>query len=92
MHVTVIYMGQIKGAAGMASEGFDLPDGSTLHALIARVVTAHGELLRGLLLDDAGALRPSLLLSVNGRQLRRNHPAVLYDGDEVLVMTPIAGG
>lgn len=35
-------------------------------------------------------LRPLLIVSVNGRTVKKNH--VLHDGDTVSFLTPLAGG
>lgn len=72
----------------------DVPEGTTLTDVCRRLAdAAAGDVRRHLLTVD-GEIEPSLLVAVNGvgvppeeRSSRR-----LVDGDDVLLMPPIAGG
>ena len=89
MNVTVRYHAQIRQAAGRAWEAVEVPDGTTLKGLLA-VVAERTASLGALLLDEDGNAKPSLLTFVGDRQARGDE--VLHDGDEVLLLLPIAGG
>ena len=55
MAVTVRYMAQLRTAAGVAAESFDLDGPCTASELAAHLAARHGEALRRLLL---GSRRP----------------------------------
>lgn len=90
--VRLIYTGQLAHAAGVSAEEIDPPAGASLEALVAQLADQRGGQFRDLLLDDAGALRPSILLAADGAQIPRGAPVDLAAAREILVMTPIAGG
>ncbi|MEX0704821.1 MAG: MoaD/ThiS family protein [Planctomycetales bacterium] len=92
MHVTLEYAAQIKRAAGVASETFDLPEGGTVHDLLRRAAEAHGDGLRRLLFDAEGRMHPSLLVFVGDVQVRGSDAATLSPGDRITVLPPISGG
>ena len=88
MNVVVRYLAQLRQAAGRAEERLDLPGGSSVSDLVKHLGGRDGR-LRGVLLDG-GEARGSLLLFVGDEQASRDR--ILQDGDEVTLMTPIAGG
>jgi MoaD family protein len=89
MTVTVRYQAQLRQQAGVASEDVSLPEGVVVLGLL-QALTGRRAGLAAHLLNGAEGKRPSLLVFVNGRFVHDGH--ALRDGDEVLLMTPIAGG
>lgn len=89
MTVLVRYQTQLRQILGAACETFDLEDNSCVLELLRRIAegTPHGA---SLLLDAEGKKRASLLVFVRDQQVQAEHR--LCAGDEVTLMTPIAGG
>jgi molybdopterin converting factor small subunit len=92
MQVTVWYMAQLKQAAGKASEQLELDNPCTLRELAQRLADRHGESLRRLLFDPGGALQPTNLFFVGDTQVQPADSLQLKDGDEITILSPIAGG
>lgn len=92
MQVTLEYAGQIKRAAGVATESFDLPAEATALDLLRTAADAHGDDLRRILFDGAGRLHPSLLVFAGDAQIRAADAPRLKPGDRVTVLSPISGG
>ena len=90
MQITIRYMSQIKRAAACSSECVDIRDGSSLTDLLVHVAHQHGDAFRGMLLDDASTPRKSLLYFVGEEHADVSRP--LKHGDEVTILSPMAGG
>jgi len=75
-------------------ESLELPSGSTPMGLITAVLERYGEGLRRYLLDEAGRLRSSITVAVNGEKVPRERleEMQLKEGDEVVIIPPISGG
>jgi molybdopterin converting factor small subunit len=80
MHVAVRAGGPLREALG-ARRSVALDDGATVEALLAALAAAPG-------LPGGGLER--VAVSVGGTIVDRAH--VLRDGDEVALVTPVAGG
>jgi molybdopterin converting factor small subunit len=92
MNITVRYAAQLSRAAGVAEEVVALTPDATLAAVTRALCERHEADFRQLILDDAGALRPSVLVVVDGEQLAPGAPLTLRDGGELMLLTPMAGG
>ena len=83
MIVRVRYLAQLRNAAGRTTENVEVEEGSTVTTLIAYLGQVRPEL--------QSVLRsPTLLVFVGDEQARAGH--LLRPGDEIILMTPIAGG
>ena len=91
MKVDVSYLGQLQQAAGVASERKECA-GTTLAELLNDVAEAHGPGFRAILLDDSGAVRPSVMVLVNDAPVSKDALPELSDGDAITLLTAIAGG
>ena len=94
MRVTVEYSAQLKRAAGMGSESFDLDDGATLNDLVAAVVSRH-EATKAILVgddNDGNRVHPSILVFAGDRQIRGGENCELTNGETVAFLSPISGG
>jgi MoaE-MoaD fusion protein len=81
MRVRVVYLGMLKETAGRPQDGFDLPAGADLGALVdacERRVPAIAD------------FRKILAYSINYEYARLDQP--LQDGDEVALLPPVSGG
>jgi molybdopterin converting factor small subunit len=90
MQVTVHYVAQLRRAAGCATERVNVDAGATVATLLGRLGANHGDPVRTLLVGADGMPHPSLLVFVG------EHPAeasqTLREGDEITILTPMAGG
>jgi molybdopterin converting factor small subunit len=92
MNIRVEYVAQMKDAAGVPQEAFEVPADTSVPELLRAVAKRRGERLAGLLLDATGELRPSALVFVGDEQFEADTPAALRDGGTVTIMSPLAGG
>ena len=92
MKVTVQYFAQLGVAAGTRREEVELDSPCTAQDLVRRLAAERGGGFADALLDDAGALQPTVLLFVGDAQVVWDEPAHLADGQTVVLATPIAGG
>ncbi len=91
MRVKVAYSGQARSAAGCATEEVELSAAATLRTLFTEIVSRHGDPMAALL-EFKHRSAPSVLVFVGGDQVSWEAPPVLNDGDEIMLVSPIAGG
>jgi molybdopterin converting factor small subunit len=90
MAVTVHYHAQLRRAAGCATETLDLGGDVTVAELLGRLAQRHDEAFRALLFSGEGRPQASLLVFV--RDQAATEASIVRDGDEVTILTPMAGG
>ena len=81
MKVKVLYFAAARDLTALNEESVCLPDGMTVAGLLDEVVRLHPSLKR---------LEPSIRASVNSQLV--DGASVLFNGDEVGVLPPVAGG
>jgi molybdopterin converting factor small subunit len=89
MNVVVRYLAQLRRLAGRSEERVSLPSPCSVGQLVGLLAAANDGLRRALL-DDRGGVRAGILVFVGDEQATADR--TLRDGDEVILMTPIAGG
>lgn len=91
MKVFVTFTGPLRHAGPTE---LVVPEGTTLADVCRRLADAAADEVRRHLLTVDGAIEPSLLVAVNGMGVPPEERAgrLLGDGDELLLMPPIAGG
>jgi molybdopterin converting factor small subunit len=89
MIVGVRYLAQLRRLAGCTAEQIELPDPCTAAGLVAALVDRHPA-LQPALVDEHGQVRRTILVFVGDEQAGPDR--LLGDGDEVTLLTPIAGG
>lgn len=92
MNIAVIYMAQLKTAAGTGSEVVRLPPSCSVQELVRQLAARHGPDLQHLLLTAEGHLQPTILLFLNDQQVQQPDRTALKDGDQLTLLSPIAGG
>ncbi len=92
MQIRVSYATQIRQITGITGESLALEEGLTLQAMVEILCEKHGEALRQALVDDAGAIRRSLILCINDKHIAEPAEVKLTEGDELLIMPAISGG
>jgi len=92
VQVTINYFAQVRQAAGIESERLSLDDGVDIQTALSELAQGHGHDFRALVLDQAGAVRPGLLTVVNGQSVPSPQRHPLADGDEISLISAVAGG
>lgn len=92
MNIRVLLWGQIKQKAATGRMEWDAPEGEALDEAVRRIAGELGGEAAGILLTEDGGIHPSVLISHNGAHVRDPAQVKLSDGDEVSLMSPIAGG
>lgn len=91
--ITVALTGQLRQAAP-ALTSIVVPAGTALDDALAHVAEQGGSALLRQLRRSDGRMEPTVIVVVNGRVVgaAERGGLVLSDGDEILLMPPIAGG
>ena len=92
MQVMINYFAQIRQATGVKSEQLSLDEGANIQTVLAELARRHGGDFAALALDQAGAVRPGLLTVVNGQSVPDPQKHPLADGDEISLISAVAGG
>ncbi len=92
MKITVRYLAQIKHAAGVSIEQIEAAPDRTVREFVVDLAEQRAGPLRDALLNPDGNPRRSVLLFVGERQVAAGEDVSLRDGDELLILSPIAGG
>lgn len=93
MKLKVKYAAQLRVALQRAEEVVECPEAETLADFIAHLAS-RGDAGRPHLVNDAGAVRASLLVVVNETAVSASDAprVILQDGDTIWFLPPIAGG
>lgn len=92
MKITLTYFAQVRRLAETESDAFDLAPGATAEEAIRQAVARHGDAFGAMVLNEAGQLRPSLLVLKNGVPISRDGRCELKPGDALALMSAVAGG
>lgn len=86
----------IKKIIGKGEIEIPVPKGSSVKEVVAELAGTWGEALKKSLLesDNPVTIHPYIRLMVNGRDIAflGGMDTVLEDGDEILILPPVAGG
>ena len=91
MKVRFQLWGQLRQAAGTAGPEIELNAGAVA-ADAVKALAGNFPGLRQMVLDDAGEVRPVILVFREGRQLEPDDAEPLAEDCELTLMSPIAGG
>lgn len=92
MQIKIKYNAQLKKEAGIGDEVLNLQSGQSFDDLLNIISDKHSNGFRNVIFDDQNRRRRSLLTIRNGTQINGEETLKLNDGDEILLMSPIAGG
>ena len=92
MKITLQYTAQLSMEAGCATEKLEIAEGTTVKQIIINRAEKHGGKFSTMLLNSEGEPVATIMWIVNGEQVDRSVPHVLQEGDELILMSPIAGG
>lgn len=91
MQIHLRYMAQIKRAAGVSQETFEVAAPCSVSDVLVKLATERTA-LGPFVLTDSGARRPSLLVTLGEKMLNASDNPPLADGDTLTLMTPMSGG
>ncbi|MCH9652224.1 MAG: MoaD/ThiS family protein [Planctomycetes bacterium] len=92
MKIIVEFTAQVKKAAGVSKEEFEVSEGTSLQELLKEVAEQHGPSLKPILFPDSDELHPSILLFVSSKQVMWDEPLTLESHHVVTILSPISGG
>ncbi|MBP8130009.1 MAG: MoaD/ThiS family protein [Candidatus Hydrogenedentes bacterium] len=92
MNITVHLLGQLGHIAGRDSVAVEAEDAASVREVVLHVTAAHGASFREIVFTPDGAFRPSLMVLCNEVPIDKDAPPKLRDGDQVTLLTAIAGG
>lgn len=90
MKVAVKYMAQLKRAAGVGSQEIEVGPDCTVAGLLRRL--GEHPSIRPMLLDEQLQPQRALLVFVGEEQAAPDSCRLLQDGDQLTLLTPMAGG
>ena len=92
MNIKVSFFAQLGQAAGTRQRQLEVDDGRTVQDVVRALAAEYGGAFRELVLAGDDRLQPTVLVFVGEEQVDWGTAAPLSDGDEILLVTPIAGG
>jgi molybdopterin converting factor small subunit len=92
MKITIRYFGQLRNFTKMASESREFAEGRTLNEALQDVAKDYDEGFGRIVFDEEGMVRRSLMVVHNETPVNRHEMPELADGDEISLLTAIAGG
>lgn len=92
MRITVRFEAQVRRAAGVQATAVDVPAESSVRQLVQQLAESSVEPLRRVLLDDAGAVRPTVMVFVNDEHVPLGSERRVHESSVVTITSPISGG
>ena len=92
MKIKVIYMSQIRKAAGIGEEALELNTPCTVQEFIKQNLCKRHPELEKFVLEQNGSLRSIILIFQGSIKVTEDTPRNLNDGDTITIMAPITGG
>jgi molybdopterin converting factor small subunit len=92
MEVKVVYTGILRHYLKAGEESFEIPDGSTVGELMSEVGKARGGLLPAGAWDPETGSFDRIILAVRRGGGVREASEVLQPGEEILLISRLAGG
>jgi len=92
MIIKLRFTAQLKDAAGVGSDQIELLKNEKIQSFLKRTVDKYGSTYGNILFDEKGMYRHSNLIVVNQVQENYEENTLLNDGDELMLLSPVAGG
>jgi MoaD family protein len=92
MRIKLKYMGQLRSLTGKDSDQIECSQGASLTDLMTEASKKYDKRFAEIVMDETGAIRPSLIIIVDGVSADKDVTPNLSDGDSITLLTAIAGG
>jgi len=92
MRVKILYFGQLYTVTKKKSEDIEIAEDITLRSLLIDRASIYGDSFRTMVFDNDFNLRPSIIIVLNDKMAAKDKEVELQDGDEIKLLTAIAGG
>lgn len=92
MVVKVKFTAQLKEEAGIGADHIELAEGEKLQTVLKKLSDRYSEKFKNILFGNNGEYLNSNLIVINEFQENYKENPSLKDGDELMIMSPIAGG
>ncbi len=92
MKLKLRFTAQLKDLAGLGTDEITLNENEKLQSSLKIIAERYGEQFTHVLFDENGNYRNSNLIIINQDQVNYDENSALNDGDELTLMSPIAGG
>ena len=90
--IKVKYTAQLKKAVGKANDLLEIEEELTIEGCLKLLLAKYTEAFTNIVFDENGNYLNAVLLVVNGVQRDFEDATELQNGDELMIMSPIAGG
>ncbi len=90
--ITLKAYGNLSALAGRKEFCFELSEPTPVTDAVRRFAELGGEPVQRFLFDQSDQLRPGIFVLVNNQFVNWHVPSWLADGDEIIVLPPVAGG
>ena len=92
MKVKIKYTAQLKNAVGVGEEIVEVNEGILIKDLLISLFQQREEAFVNLVFNAEGVFLNAVLIILKGQQIGFDYPDVLNENDEIIIMSPIAGG
>ena len=92
MKVKIKYTAQLKLAVGLSEEISEINEGTLVKDLLNTLFQQRKEALVNIVFSAEGDFLNAVLIILNGQQIGFDYPDALNEDDEIIIMSPIAGG
>lgn len=92
MRITINLEAQVRRAAGQPSMSLDVDQTATIAGVIQKLAQEAPEPLKRLLVDDSGAVRPTLMVFLNDEHVPLSSEQRLDSEAMLTITSPISGG
>lgn len=91
MKIKIKYTAQLKKEAGVSEDWTEVESGIEVEDLLRSIAIGRSDAFRNILFDEENNRRQSILVIHNNEQIE-SEQLRLNENDEILIMSPIAGG
>ena len=92
MNLRIKYTAQLKNAVGVGEEIVEVNEGILIKDLLISLFQEREKAFVNLVFNAEGVFLNAVLIILNGQQIGFDYPDVLNENDEIIIMSPIAGG
>ena len=92
MQIKIKYTAQLKKAVRGGEETIEVNENTLIKDLLNNLFQQKRDAFINIVFNAEGIFLDAVLIILNGEQIRFDHPETLTERDEIVIMSPIAGG